>query len=141
MRIAARLLAAEMRPRVVHELPGRLRLRLPAVTRVPGAYHTHILSRLESVPLPDGVRELAVELRTGSLLIRYDQDRTSRERVHLWVNQVIDEARMLVMQIMRLPPDRRDAVVDDVVRGLDARIADGVRLGPELLEGSIARKA
>ena len=53
---------------VVHELPGRLRLRSPGLRRNPG-FAAALAARLAGMP---GVRAAEISLRTGSLLIRHD---------------------------------------------------------------------
>jgi hypothetical protein len=60
---------APARAVVVHDVPGRLRVRLPAAWRAERA--------LEALRAQDGVRELGWSPRTRSLLVEYDREATS----------------------------------------------------------------
>jgi hypothetical protein len=70
-----------LRPRVEHSLPGRLRLRIPALKRIPEDQRSGsgLLERLFRVP--GGVEEVQVDLRSGSVLIGYDPGRTTEEDI------------------------------------------------------------
>src|SRR5438105_186800 len=58
---------------VVHDIPGRLRLRLPS-----GAATEGLQAAVSAVP---GVRGCAWSPRTRSLLVLYDPERTNREKI------------------------------------------------------------
>jgi hypothetical protein len=60
-----------LRPRVVHRLPGRLRVRIPALKRLARGCRPAELSWRELRLGPHRIPEIAVNLTTGSLLIRY----------------------------------------------------------------------
>ena len=55
--------------RIVHLLPGRLRLRIEAVRRQPGLA-TKLRTQLMGVA---GINRVKVDTRTGSLLLLYDR--------------------------------------------------------------------
>jgi hypothetical protein len=76
-------LAYLLRPRVVHELPGRMRIHLPLLDRLPSENGDTVdmVARLLSVP--QGVEEVSPCLITGNVLIRYDSRRlTAQEVLH-----------------------------------------------------------
>jgi len=61
-----------LRSRIVHRLPGRLRIHLPLLKRLPreNSGAVAIVARLLS--LPDGISEVAPCLETGNVVIRYN---------------------------------------------------------------------
>jgi hypothetical protein len=69
------ILRHELHPKVVHRLPGRLRLRLPAIRRL-GDSNTETIRCLEhSLALPSGIESVSLDTRSGSILIGYRPDR------------------------------------------------------------------
>jgi len=61
-----------LRPRVVHRLPGRLRLHVPLLTDLPDDWLEVATSVERIVASANGVRRVRADRRTGSLLIAYD---------------------------------------------------------------------
>jgi hypothetical protein len=77
-----------LRPRVVHELPGRLRIHLPLLDRLPSenGKTVDVVARLLSVP--NGVEEVSPCLITGNVLIRYDSRRLAPQEVLLYLKAI-----------------------------------------------------
>jgi hypothetical protein len=83
------LRAWSTRPTVVHRLPGRLRIHIPALTRLangqcsglPGIWR----ELLGSLP---GIQVTEVNLPTGNVLIRYDPARQSEAEVLAFLRAV-----------------------------------------------------
>jgi len=80
------ILSMLIRPKVVHRLPGRLRIHLPILRRVAGqnAALCNALARLLCVP--DGIEEATASVATGNVLIRYDADRLSEADIMRFLN-------------------------------------------------------
>lgn len=57
--------------KVVHHVPGRIRLHVPVIRNFPVA----TLKRLASLPVPEGITDVSANPLTGSLVIKYDPDR------------------------------------------------------------------
>lgn len=64
-----------LRPSVVHRLPGRLRLRIPALTRLTDEQAEFAALWRDLLLTPAAIEAVDVNLRTGSALIRYDAAR------------------------------------------------------------------
>jgi len=84
------LLRHELRPKVVHRLPGRLRLRIAALRRL---QHndldvTEYLS--EYLALPAGIESVSVDARTGSVLLCYRPDQLLDTDVLAYVDSLLD---------------------------------------------------
>jgi hypothetical protein len=110
------LRAWAVRPAVVHRLPGRLRLRIPALTRLEnGQRERAVVWRDLLGSLPDiGVTE--VNLTTGSVLIRYDPAQLGEADVVAYLNAV---HRVVVRHWDRLvatPAERLPRVLKRVIR-------------------------
>ncbi|MBA3416891.1 MAG: heavy-metal-associated domain-containing protein, partial [Chloroflexia bacterium] len=68
--------AAAEAPRLVHVMPGRVRLHLPSLSGHP---HRQVEAQLRRVP---GVRSVEANSLTGNALVRFDQ-RATNERIIL----------------------------------------------------------
>ena len=77
--------AAAEPPRLVHSVPGRVRLHLPSLSGHP---HRHIEAHLRRVP---GVRSAQGNPLTGNVLIRFDPDATN-ERTLLAAAEAVEPA-------------------------------------------------
>jgi hypothetical protein len=80
---------AMLRPRVEHSLPGRLRLHIPALKRIPEdqVQAVDLLERLFRVP--NGVQAVKFDLRSGSVLIDYDAGVTTEEDIMAFLGGVM----------------------------------------------------
>ena len=75
MNLMEAILRRELRPKVVHRLPGRLRLRIPLLCRLRDS-DVDVTAYLEDcLGLPAGIEAVSVDVRSGSILIRYHGDR------------------------------------------------------------------
>ncbi|HTU02040.1 MAG TPA: hypothetical protein VMG58_09500 [Candidatus Sulfotelmatobacter sp.] len=110
------LRAWAVRPAVVHRLPGRLRLRIPALTRLEnGKRERAIVWRDMLGSLPD-IDVTEVNLTTGSVLIRYDPAQLDEADVVGYLNAV---QRVVVRHWDRLaatPAERLPRVLKRVIR-------------------------
>jgi hypothetical protein len=86
MSLKSAILSRVYAPKVRHHIPGRLRLSVPLLRRVPRG-HEWLSSRLEGLfLLPGGVTEVKVSFIAGSILVHYDADHMTEESVLQWVN-------------------------------------------------------
>lgn len=80
-------LGALLRPRVLHALPGRLRIHLPLLKRLPE--NDGIVSLVaDLLSVPEGIAEVAPNTATGNVLLRYDGSRLSRDEVMGYLQSV-----------------------------------------------------
>jgi hypothetical protein len=94
---------------VVHDIPGRLRLRLPPGANADGAR--------EALGAESGVQACEWSPRTRSLLVRYDRDRTS-------VSTIVDAVARVTGLDASMPPGGGSATTDAEPGG---RLTLGVR--------------
>lgn len=100
---------ARLRPKVVHSVPGRLRIRLPAV---PGT---------ESIGLDDidayftnrhGIQDIAYDGRSGTALITYDPAEISEEIILRAVKRLTRAVVKAAPRIALLAPEKRAAALE-----------------------------
>ena len=78
-------LVLQLRPRVIHHLPGRMRVHVPALRRVAASYRKLVDSLLVGFELPGGICSAQVSYPTGNLLILYDTGRVGEKEVLGWL--------------------------------------------------------
>ncbi len=75
---------------VVHSLPGRVRLHVPGLKKVPDEYKHLETELLELVTLLPGVTDLSLCFVSGRALLHYDAEAISEPRLVDWFNEVWD---------------------------------------------------
>lgn len=128
-----------LRPRVVHALPGRLRVHLPLLKQVPSseAYAVARVTRL--ICAPDAIEEAAPDLRTGNVLIRYDAETLSQSDVLRYLRGVTQLWLTNQSRLSALPPERYGEIEERLQVWLRGRVTyrlhlDGdARIPDELL--------
>jgi len=65
------VLRHKLKPKVVHRLPGRLRLRISALKRIKRSEVDGTQYLGECLALSEGLEEVSVDARSGSILIHY----------------------------------------------------------------------
>ena len=78
-----------LRPQVMHRLPGRLRLRIPALKRLPvnpQGVGEIVGTLIELLP---GVHSVDTNVVTGSVLVRYDPNKLGEKAIMNHINGLI----------------------------------------------------
>jgi hypothetical protein len=79
-KIARLYLLRALRPTVIHRLPGRLRIHIPALKRAEGRRKEWIREWQRLLELPPAVRSVELNFCTGNALVRFDPaEMTERE--------------------------------------------------------------
>lgn len=88
------MLRVALRPKVVHSLPGRVRIHILALQRIPEemAEHAAEIVRILTETHPH-VNDIEVNLPTGNILVHYDVEQASEQQVVGFVERVLDVIR------------------------------------------------
>lgn len=106
------LLRHELKPRVVHRLPGRVRLHLPALKRLPPLKGDVTTTIEDYLALPDGIEAVSVDTRSGSVLIRYQTSEINESNVLDRVRSLSDRVRKQWSRLKHLDPsENRDEIL------------------------------
>lgn len=106
------LLKLGFKPKILHSLPGRLRVEVAAIRRIPPEKTWLAHEIMNRIGLPSGISSLEPSFISGSLLFRYDPDCVSQEEVLGYVGEV---ARLFVRhreQILSAKPEHLPALID-----------------------------
>lgn len=86
-----------LEPRVLHSLPGRIRIGVEAMRWVPGL-EARILREISALP---GVQQVRLSLITANALVHYDASATSAEALTLGVGRIFDRLGPYVRRARR----------------------------------------
>lgn len=74
--------------KVVHSIPGRIRLSVPGLNNVPESMRKYEHYTTSLMKLEDGIKEISYSYITGKILITYDNDLTNEKKILEWINFV-----------------------------------------------------
>ena len=75
-------------PRVVHNLPGRLRLHFPVLERLSSRWHRYSAPVAELIKIKQGIQNTSIQPMTGNVLITYDADTLGQNEVLNWLESI-----------------------------------------------------
>jgi hypothetical protein len=75
-------------PRVVHNLPGRVRIHFPALEKLSSRWHRYSAPVAELVKIKQGIQNTNIQPTTGSVLITYDADTLGQKEVFDWLESI-----------------------------------------------------
>ena len=84
---------SQLRPKVVHSLPGRLRLRIGLLKKLPDDWLNVAEVLQHAISAPDGIDRVDFDPRTGSLLVRYDSDTYNESDVLGYLHSLLELVR------------------------------------------------
>ncbi len=89
-------------PRVSHRLPGRLRLHIPLLRKLPEDWAALASILEEALAAPEGIRRAKGDRRTGSLLIDYDPEQLKESDILAYLRGLLNVLLRYHHQIEKL---------------------------------------
>jgi hypothetical protein len=126
------------RPRVVHRLPGRLRIHIPLLRRLQREHQGLADAVGALLTAPDGIEQVTVSLDSGNALLLFDQQQLTEGEVLDYLRGVLEiflrhrerfaqvPTERLPAVVSRLEPVLRDAVRRKLSLRTDIEIGDDV---------------
>jgi len=74
---------------IVHSIPGRLRLAIPAMKEIPKAWQVDSLAVTELIEAIPGVKAASYNYLTGSALITYDAARLNEKQIITYLKKML----------------------------------------------------
>ncbi len=79
-----------MRSRVMHRLPGRVRVEIPALRRIPIENRDMAQMLIKAIPEPQGVKRLETSFITGNVLLEYDHHVTTEAHLLKQIDSLVN---------------------------------------------------
>ena len=102
-------------PKVIHRVPGRLRVSVPAIRRVPSQFNGMVNRLIDKVRLPNGVKTVDLNFISGNVLIHYHVNQTEEVDVMGWLNDLYVFLLSLEKRLAKLPESERKKAASHVV--------------------------
>jgi hypothetical protein len=77
-----------LKPRVVHRIPGRLRVHIPALRQVSAEFQNIVNVLVTKFSFPWGIEQVTINFITGNLLILYDHSSVEEKTVLEWISDL-----------------------------------------------------
>ena len=74
--------------KVVHSIPGRLRLSIPGLNQVPEDLRKYDHYTTEIIKMEPGITEISYSYITGKMLILYNPAQTDEKKIVEWLNEI-----------------------------------------------------
>lgn len=88
MSVLDRSMSFFLKPRVVHSIPGRLRLHSPLLKRVKLENKEWLTLVTELISTPDGIDEVKTSVTTGSILLQYDSKKLTETEIMSFISSL-----------------------------------------------------
>jgi hypothetical protein len=121
------LIEAALQPRVVHSLPGRIRIHVPVLEKLPPTVSIENGQLIEVLSFFPGIQSLSFSSVTGNLLIHYDTQQMERDSI---LNGLRVIGRTLIKHRQRLESLDREGLTEfwmrlkDYLKSHSARILE-----------------
>ena len=76
--------------KVIHSIPGRLRLKVPKQVYVAEEFRQYDRYVVDGVKLLDGIEDIQFNYVLGTILLTYDTNKVYEEKVLKWINRVVE---------------------------------------------------
>ena len=108
--------------KVVHSIPGRLRLKVNNASKIPQEAKEYDKYVVQGLKMLDGIKDLEFNYITGSVVITYDTKKTYEEKIVKWINKVIDIVLGYFKLIEENGQDNLEFVIDTLEQKLNEAI-------------------
>lgn len=92
--------AGRLEPKILHNIPGRVRIHFPILKKIPGEFHQDTEELLSMATLIREINNTSVSFITGNILIRYNHRQVSAEdilKAFIFLNQLFIRHREKIL--------------------------------------------
>ena len=100
--------------RVVHRLPGRVRIHIRALERLSSRWHQYSAPVAELVKIKQGIQNTSIQPATGNVLITYDADTLGEQDVFTWLESIVKIWLNNIRDYASLTDDNFGSLLDSV---------------------------
>ena len=101
-------------PRVVHRLPGRIRIHFPALERLSSRWYRYSASVAELVNIKPGIQNTNIQPTTGNVLIIYDADTLGEKDILKWLESIVKISLNNIFSYSSLSEDNLESLLNRV---------------------------
>lgn len=101
-------------PRVVHNLPGRLRVHYSALQRLSSRWHRFSAPVAELVEIKQGIENTNIQVETGNVLITYDANTLGEKDILDWLESIIKISLKNIRSFSSMSEDNFESLLNRV---------------------------
>ena len=109
--------------KVVHSIPGRLRLTVNNASKIPQEAKEYDKYVVQGLKMLDGIKDVEFNYITGSVVITYDTKKTYEEKIVKWINKVID----IVLGDFKLIEENGQDNLEFVIDTLEQKLNEAIK--------------
>ena len=109
--------------KVVHSIPGRLRLKVNNSSRITQEAKEYDKYVVQGLKMLDGIKDVEFNYITGSVVITYDTKKTYEEKIVKWINKVID----IVLGDFKLIEENGQDNLEFVIDTLEQKLNEAIK--------------
>ena len=109
--------------KVVHAIPGRLRLKVSNASKIPQEAKEYDKYVVQGLKMLDGIKDVEFNYITGSVVITYDTKKTYEEKIVKWINKVID----IVLGDFKLIEENGQDNLEFVIDTLEQKLNEAIK--------------
>ena len=109
--------------KVVHSIPGRLRLKVNNAAKIPQEAKEYDKYVVQGLKMLDGIKDVEFNYITGSVVITYDTKKTYEEKIVKWINKVID----IVLGDFKLIEENGQDNLEFVIDTLEQKLNEAIK--------------
>lgn len=108
--------------KVVHSIPGRLRLKVPTVVQVGEEFREYDKLVISAVKVLEGVEEISFNYVIGTILLTYDTKKVYEDKVLAWINKVVELIVENMDFVEKHAPNNLQYVIDTLEQKLKQEV-------------------
>ena len=109
--------------KVVHSIPGRLRLQVSNASKIPQEAKEYDKYVVQGLKMLEGITDVEFNYITGSVVINYDTKKTYEEKIIKWINKVID----IVLGDFKLIEENGQDNIEFVIDTLEQKLNEAIK--------------
>lgn len=127
-----RSLSFFLKPRVVHSIPGRLRLHSPLLKRARLENKEWVTLVSELINIPDGIDEVKTSVTTGSILLQYDSKKLTETEIVSFISSLTKIFQTHRQEFERLFEEHPSVIKDRLRSWLQNALSHRLHLDEQL---------
>lgn len=108
--------------KVIHSIPGRMRLKLPNISNVPDEFRQYDDFIVRAVKILEGVDEVSFNYTIGTALVTYDIHKIYEKKILGWIEDIVDISIKNLKFIEKYADNNLDFVIETLEQELKDRV-------------------
>ena len=125
-------LSWKMSPKVVHRLPGRLRVHIPILVNTTKEFQQQADVLIRLFVLPSGIDSVQPNFITANVLIKYDANHMSEDNVLNWIKHIKGVSLYVMEKFTTVADDKKERVTQHLLDFLQQMTGEQIEIDHKL---------